>query len=633
MEFEGGVLLPLFHEHPMMPWNDDHMRKGDCCDCFEPQSDGYYCKLCDFFVHKKCGDELSEFISDHPSHPDHTLRLQEKREGHVCDLCGSQIQNLSYYCDVCQFDVDLHCVKYPPPDVIDNFEMHPHKLTLVKKREFFHCSAKCGKTSGHISRFTMFTVGYTKLDVLCGSISEPFVHPSHPHHPLYYIPTEEVEICNGCNIYNLHVLRCIEGDCRFKMCFKCATQPKVVKHRVDDHPLSLCYGEEEEASGKYWCDICEKETDSKEWFYTCKDQRASLHRKCVLGDSTGLMPRTVAEFEGIPHEVVLNKSVTRPFCIRCKSRCMYPITLKLLGAPEICFCSVNRLPEVKWAETTDKIFLTVVLADSKETKVNLDPEGVFDFSAKAGHENHVYELKLELHDKVNVEKHLQPERWNKLVRGGKAPHYVKVDWDKWVDEDDEGSAGAGDMDMGGMVGMDFSVCFQLVNLNFGGMGGMGGLGGMGGMGGMEEFEDSDDEEFAKPGDKKDEAVKEEVKPVDVVKEDKQRRIHGSGIMYEEKKRCSACAHPIGIQSFYASMDCDFSLHQKCAECPKRKRHVLHNDRLTLVSNKELEVFYCDACERVSNGFMYKNGRVNLDVLCGSISEPFVHQSHPHHPLY
>ena len=26
MESEGGVLLPLFHEHPMMPWND-HMRK------------------------------------------------------------------------------------------------------------------------------------------------------------------------------------------------------------------------------------------------------------------------------------------------------------------------------------------------------------------------------------------------------------------------------------------------------------------------------------------------------------------------------------------------------------------------------------------------------------------------------
>lgn len=27
--------------------------------------------------------------------------------------------------------------------------------------------------------------------------------------------------------------------------------------------------------------------------------------------------------------------------------------------------------------------------------------------------------------------------WKKLLRGdGKTPHYIKVDWDKWVDEDD-----------------------------------------------------------------------------------------------------------------------------------------------------------------------------------------------------
>lgn len=51
----------------------------------------------------------------------------------------------------------------------------------------------------------------------------------------------------------------------------------------------------------------------------------------------------------------------------------------------------------------DKVYLTVLLPDSKNAKVNLEPEGVFTFSASAGAENHVYELKLELHDKVNVE--------------------------------------------------------------------------------------------------------------------------------------------------------------------------------------------------------------------------------------
>lgn len=63
----------------------------------------------------------------------------------------------------------------------------------------------------------------------------------------------------------------------------------------------------------------------------------------------------------------------------------------------------SRHPEVKWAEREDKVFLTVLLPDAKNPKVNLDPEGVFSFSGTAGAENHHYELKLQLHDKVNVE--------------------------------------------------------------------------------------------------------------------------------------------------------------------------------------------------------------------------------------
>lgn len=153
---------------------------------------------------------------------------------------------------------------------------------------------------------------------------------------------------------------------------------------------------------------------------------------------------------------------------------------------------MSRVPEVKWAQRQDKVFITVQLPDAKNAKVNLEPEGVFSFSASAGAENHLYELKLELFDKVNVEESkinvgvrsifcilekAEKGWWKKLLRGdGKTPHYVKVDWDKWVDEDEDN--GAGDLDLGGM---DFS--------NFGGMGGDDGMG---------DFEDSDDEEVAKP---------------------------------------------------------------------------------------------------------------------------------------
>ncbi|XP_022960075.1 uncharacterized protein OsI_027940-like [Cucurbita moschata] len=163
---------------------------------------------------------------------------------------------------------------------------------------------------------------------------------------------------------------------------------------------------------------------------------------------------------------------------------------------------MSRHPEVKWAQRLDKVFITVQLSDSKDSKVNLEPDGVFTFSGSAGSENHHYELKLELFDKVNVEESkvnigvrsifcilekAEKGWWKRLLRGdGKPPHYVKVDWDKWVDEDeDDGTAaGLGDLDLGGM---DFS--------KFGGMGGMDGMGDMGDMGDDNDSDDSDDDEL------------------------------------------------------------------------------------------------------------------------------------------
>ncbi|CAL0311092.1 unnamed protein product [Lupinus luteus] len=155
---------------------------------------------------------------------------------------------------------------------------------------------------------------------------------------------------------------------------------------------------------------------------------------------------------------------------------------------------MSRHPEVKWAQRVDKVYVTVQLADSKDAKVDLTPDGVFTFSASAGTGGNQYELKLELFDKVNVEESkinvgmrsifcvvqkAESEWWKRLLRAeGKAPHYVKVDWDKWVDEDeDEG----GEPDLGGM---DFSKFGGMGDDAMGGLGGLGGMGGMGGLGGM-----------------------------------------------------------------------------------------------------------------------------------------------------
>lgn len=126
---------------------------------------------------------------------------------------------------------------------------------------------------------------------------------------------------------------------------------------------------------------------------------------------------------------------------------------------------MSRHPSVKWAQRSDKLFITVDLPDAKDVKLKLQPEGKFIFSAtKDGIQ---YEVDLELLDKINVEesrynigarnivyviKKADDKWWSRLIkREGKPPVFLTVDWDKWVDEDEEDGK-----PFGGYDDMDFS---------------------------------------------------------------------------------------------------------------------------------------------------------------------------------
>lgn len=170
-----------------------------------------------------------------------------------------------------------------------------------------------------------------------------------------------------------------------------------------------------------------------------------------------------------------------------------------------------RHPEILWAQRSDKVFLTVELLDAKNADVKLTPEGRFTFSATVGANNQKFETDLELFGAIEVEKSsinkgqrhtavvlekTKSEWWPRLLKAtGKAPQFVKVDWNKWVDEDEEDEAPAMDMGgiggMGGMGGMpDFS--------SMSGMGGMGGMSDFSGMGGDDDEDVEEDDEMSPP---------------------------------------------------------------------------------------------------------------------------------------
>ncbi|KAF4349792.1 co-chaperone protein p23-1-like isoform X1 [Cannabis sativa] len=116
---------------------------------------------------------------------------------------------------------------------------------------------------------------------------------------------------------------------------------------------------------------------------------------------------------------------------------------------------MSRHPYVKWAQRSDKIFITVDLLDAKDVKLKLEPDGRFIFSATK--DSIPYEVDIELFDKINVEeskynvgargivyaiKKAEKKWWDRLLKQeGKPPVFLRVDWDKWVDEEDENEKG------------------------------------------------------------------------------------------------------------------------------------------------------------------------------------------------
>ncbi|XP_044474556.1 co-chaperone protein p23-1-like isoform X2 [Mangifera indica] len=185
---------------------------------------------------------------------------------------------------------------------------------------------------------------------------------------------------------------------------------------------------------------------------------------------------------------------------------------------------MSRHPSLKWAQRSDKVFITIDLPDAQDVKLKLEPEGKFVFSATSGSDKIPYEVDLDLFDSVDVNeskasvgsrnicylvKKLENKWWSRLIKqGGKPPVFLKVDWDKWVDEDeelDEKRVVDEDEELDEKPGadMDFGD-FDFSKMNMGNMGGAD-LDAAG----YDENDDSDTEdenaEEASPADTKEEA--------------------------------------------------------------------------------------------------------------------------------
>ncbi|KAK4784641.1 hypothetical protein SAY86_019009 [Trapa natans] len=113
---------------------------------------------------------------------------------------------------------------------------------------------------------------------------------------------------------------------------------------------------------------------------------------------------------------------------------------------------MSRQPEVLWAQRSDKVHLTISLPDAKDVSVKCEKHGFFSFSATSS-QGESFNFCLELFGAIlpeacrtktglrNIICIIQKEEkgwWKRLLKSEEKPApYLKVDWNRWCDEDEE----------------------------------------------------------------------------------------------------------------------------------------------------------------------------------------------------
>ncbi|KAJ6240587.1 co-chaperone protein daf-41 [Anaeramoeba flamelloides] len=121
----------------------------------------------------------------------------------------------------------------------------------------------------------------------------------------------------------------------------------------------------------------------------------------------------------------------------------------------------TRLPNIIWCQRKKFIYLKVLLTNVKEEKINLTTTH-FSFHGVGSINKITYDFEIEFSNEVDpktskwsikdryvdfliTKKDVTAKYWKYLCKDGKK-HWIKVDWDKYIDESDEESGDSDNSD-------------------------------------------------------------------------------------------------------------------------------------------------------------------------------------------
>jgi len=124
-------------------------------------------------------------------------------------------------------------------------------------------------------------------------------------------------------------------------------------------------------------------------------------------------------------------------------------------------------PAVEWAQRKDIVYVTIGVENLKEPQIDL-ADDKFHFRGRGGPDQREFDCLLEFYKPVDASKsrripsdrsiqYVIPKKesgpfWPRLLKTDKKMHWVKIDFNKWKDEDDESDEEAMNWDMNDMMG-------------------------------------------------------------------------------------------------------------------------------------------------------------------------------------
>ncbi|KAK9003446.1 hypothetical protein V6N11_061010 [Hibiscus sabdariffa] len=176
-----NLIRPIVHEHELYKVTEE-LKGNKYCRACRLVLDGasYFCETCgDFYLHEKCSKLSYEiqypFHSTHPLYL-HTLRRPKKDCLIACDECGDICLGFVYWCEQCNFKLDVKCAA-----------PKSHKTGLSQEK-------KTGKVTGwhHFSHRHKLVLGYCndpKDETKCTIYELTIFGPAYfcPEQYCYYI--------------------------------------------------------------------------------------------------------------------------------------------------------------------------------------------------------------------------------------------------------------------------------------------------------------------------------------------------------------------------------------------------------------------------------------------------------------